>query len=482
MNYFKRFSAGLALALLFTVMIYAQEESGQKLQKFNDFMRLNEIWLDEIMDYYNIPGAAIGIVQDQELVYAKGFGAEDIETKEPVTANTVFRIASISKTFTGTAIMQLRDKGLLDLDDPVRKYLPWFELKNPYPGTPEVTIRGIMTHTSGLPREAGFPYWEEDVFPTMDEIKTKLPEQSMIYPPGTMWKYSNLGIALLGEIIAKISGVTYEKYFEDNLLKPLGMNSTQVQIKENDPSLAIGYLYDKTQKKLERAPFTDSKGITAAANLATNISDMAKYISLQFREDDNSADAVLKGSTLLEMHRVHWLQPSWKSGWGLSFGVSADDGITFIGHGGWVGGYLTQIYFVPEHKVGIIVFLNSENYAPSIIAKTIYKNAAILLKKQKDSGSYDYSADWEKLCGRYWDSSFWITNVMIIDKKLWLYDESVPPADDPSDSITELIPVEKDIFNMTGKNGNGETARFIRDEEGNISRLYVGENYLTPIK
>lgn len=148
-------------------------------------LRLYEIWVGEQMAYHHQPGVAIGIVHDQQLVWARGFGYRDVARKLPATTRTVYRIASITKTFTATAILQLRDAGLLQLDDPVKKHLPWFEYRDRFLDAPTITIRHLLTHTSGLPREADFPYWTDRKFPTRDEMIEALHEQESIFEPAT---------------------------------------------------------------------------------------------------------------------------------------------------------------------------------------------------------------------------------------------------------------------------------------------------------
>ncbi|MBU0559592.1 MAG: beta-lactamase family protein, partial [Bacteroidetes bacterium] len=142
-----------------TNLLSGKSESEAKIQ-------LAGLWINELINYHEIPGLAIGIVYDQDMIFSKGFGFANLVKKTEITEETLFRIASITKLFTGTAIMQLRDKGLLNLDDPIRKHLSWFKIKNSFEGAKEVTIRHLLTHTSGLPREADFPYWTDHKFPT----------------------------------------------------------------------------------------------------------------------------------------------------------------------------------------------------------------------------------------------------------------------------------------------------------------------------
>src|SRR5499433_2146420 len=145
-------------------------------------------WIDSQRAYSGLPGASLGVVHDQELVWAAGFGWADVERRIPATPDTRYRIASITKTFTATAILQLRDAGRLQLDDPLTKHLPWFALPSKHADAPPITIRHLLTHTAGLPREAAFPYWTDFVFPTREQIMETLPQQETIFPPEIEWK------------------------------------------------------------------------------------------------------------------------------------------------------------------------------------------------------------------------------------------------------------------------------------------------------
>ncbi len=441
-------------------------------------VKLTELWIDELIDYYNIPGVGLGIVYDQQLVYSNGFGFADLETEKELTEQTLFRIASISKTFTGTAIMQLRDAGKLKLDDPVKKYIDWFELKNPFPDSPDITIRQLLTHTAGIPCEAAFPYWTDRQFPTMDQIKETLPDQTMIYEPATKYKYSNLGISLLGEIIANVSGVPYDEYMKTNIFNPLGMSSSKTQIDENDKDLATGYLHPTEKGKRVKALFTDSKGITAAANLSTNVADIAKFISLQFSDDSD----VLKKSTLREMYRPHWVMPGWKSGRGLAFSTFYSGDQLYVGHGGWVSGYRSQILFNPQDKIGVVVFLNTEDFSPYKIADRVYKLVESPLKAAfgTEKSEYEFDSSWTKYTGSYFDPTYWYTDVLILNEKLYMYNYSYPPTDNPDDNLVLLYPEGPDTFR--NKNGDGELIIFEMDENNNVVKIKTGENYIFPVK
>src|SRR4029453_3682392 len=182
-----------------------------------------DAWIAATVAQREQPGLSIGIVYDQDLIWAKGYGYAELERRVPATATTIYRIASISKLFTPTAIMQLRDAGKLQLDDPVNARLSWFSIKKTYEGGPPITIRQLITHTSGLPREASGVNWTAPSFPGRDDMRRTLPGQETVFRPLTEWKYSNLAVSLAGEIVAEVSGEPLAQYVEAHILQPLSM-------------------------------------------------------------------------------------------------------------------------------------------------------------------------------------------------------------------------------------------------------------------
>ncbi|MCU0644009.1 MAG: beta-lactamase family protein [bacterium] len=448
-------------------------------------IQLAETWITAEMEYFDLPGLSVGIVYDQDLIWSQGFGCANVEQKTPMTRQTIFRIASITKLFTCTAIMQLRDQGKLQLDDPIQKYLPWFKIKNQFSDAPEITIRHLMTHTSGLPREAAFPYWTDHKFPTLEQIIEALPEQETIYPSETKWKYSNLGMALLGEIVAAASGEVYENYIQNHILAPLQMTSTSVNLSDHHKRrLATGYgrrLPDGTRKIM---PFTDSRGLTPAANMSSTVEDLAKFAALQFRDGNEAGNQILKGSTLREMQRVHWLQPSWNSGWGLGFSNWQRDGKTFIGHSGWVAGYRTQLLICSGEKIAVIVMSNAEDGSPSFFANKIFDVVAPAIKKAAapTTDIAEFNPAWQIYVGKYSDPTDWDYEVMILNNRLVLYGYDYPPEENPNAGVIDLTPVKDHTFRMTGENGDGELVIFEMDSNGKVARIKKGENYIYPVR
>ncbi|MBP1656285.1 MAG: putative beta-lactamase class penicillin binding protein [Bacteroidetes bacterium] len=446
-------------------------------------IKLLEQWIEAQMEYRALPGLALAIVHDQTLVWSRGFGYADLKTRTPMTPRTIFRIASITKTFTSTAILQLRDRGKLRLDDPVSTYLPWFTYKNRHAEGPAVTVRQLLTHTSGLPRESAFPYWTDYKFPSREEMVTALQSQESIFEPETRYKYSNLGMAILGEVVATAAGESYDAYITKNILQPLRMTSSSVSPPESLRSrYATGYGRRFADGTRMESPFMDSRGLTPAANISSTVEDLALFASFHMLEGKNTQGQILKGSTLREMHRVHWIQTGWRSGRGLGFAVSKDDSRVTYGHGGWVAGNRSQLLISPKEKVAVIVMTNADDGAPGFFANRALSMLAPVIAKATAPPVSEPKPDplWQKYVGTYTDPSGWETEVMIMNNKLVLYGYGYPPEDDPTNSITELTPEGTHRFRMTGESDSGELVEFELGADGKVVRVKSEENYMYP--
>jgi CubicO group peptidase (beta-lactamase class C family) len=426
---------------------------------------------------------SIGVVYDQELVWAQGFGYANVEQEIEATTQTIYRIASITKLFTSTALLQLRDAGKLQLDDPITRHIPWFKVQHRYPDAPPITIQHLITHTSGLPREAAFPYWTTAEFPTREQVREALAEQETILPTETEWKYSNLAVSLAGEIVAAVSGQEYVAYVQEHILDPLEMGSTFVKtVDAEHPNLAAAYGRRMPDGSREMSPFTDCQGITPAANMATTVEDLARFAMLQFRDESVGGRQVLRGSTLREMHRVHWLDPNWREGWGLGFRVSRNNNKTYVGHGGAVRGYRTHIKICPADKTAVIALTNADDGLPDVYVEKGFQwvVSAILKVVKLVPEKSDPDPNWQLYVGKY-QSAWTDAQVMVLNGDLVLIDPSML---NPTANLGKLIPVAEHMFLLEcddGGSNKGEHVVFDVDESGVVQRVTVGQNYLNPV-
>lgn len=470
----------LTLALSFIVSIaYAQENK----KDYSEAFKLVEVWLDAQKDYDKLPGLTATVIEDQEVLWSGAVGLANVEKNINAKPSTLCSICSISKLFTAVAIMKLYDEGKLRLDDNVSDLLPAYNLEQKYPESGPITIRTLLTHSSGLPREAAYPYWTgpDFPFPTKEQIDSKLSEQETLYPASTYFQYSNLGLTLLGEIIEEISGVTYDEYIQQNILEPLGLTDTRTELPEQlyGSELAIGYSAMTRNGNREKVNFFQANGIAPAAGFSSNVQDLGKFASWQFRLRDSTIAEILKPSTLKYMQTVHWINPDWKTTWGLGFVVyKGDEGNTWVGHGGSCPGYRSSLQLDLNNKRAYSVMINASGTNPGKYVDGM--NA--ILKKVKITKNEDLAGDTiekknlQEYVG-YYSPMPWISEVFISTWGGKLVSLGLP-TENPGDAMTFYKHIEGDTFRRIRDDGElGETLVFERDKNGKIIHYKLHGNY-----
>lgn len=475
------FAVVAAVAVVVAVSPFAQAAPPLAEQpEVASALRLYSLWAEDQRQYLGQPGVMIALVHDQDLVWAHGFGVADLATKQPVAPDTVFRLGSISKTFTATAAMQLVEAGTLRLDDPVSKHIPEFRYRDRFPGAPPITVWNLLTHTSGLPREAAFPYWTDRKFPTLPQILAGLAAQENVFEPSTRYKYSNLGIALLGKVVESAAGRPYAEVVRERIFKPLGMTSSYVTAITAPPERrATGYLVRRADGTTPPAPDTDSQGLTPAANLSSTAEDLARYLAAHLSQGAAAGGAFLRASTLREMQRVQWLAEDWSSGRGLGFAISRQGERTLVGHGGWVAGHRAQISFDPKAKLGVIVLTNSDEGGPGSYARQAVEILFPALERASRPEPLPAVVleNLERYTGTYHDPWGSETEVLVLGGRLAMVDHERPPSSNPKAAPAYLTPVSEHVF---VQDDAGERVIFELRPDGGVARIKNGENYLFP--
>ena len=402
-----RLSLQAALAALVFVSRAAADAPLASDPRVANAVELARVWLEAQRAYERVPGVSAAVVHDQEVLWIGGFGHADLAERRPATADTIYSICSISKLFTSLAVLQLRDAGKLRLDDPVGKHLSWFAIKRTDPDGPEVTVEGLLTHASGLPRESDHPYWTapDFAFPPRESVIERIKNQETLYPAATYFQYSNLGITLAGEIVAAASGEPYAAYVKRRILEPIGLQSTTPEMPEMEKGrrLATGYSASTREGIRKPMPFFQVRGIAPAAGFASTAADLARFASWQFRVLDRKERAVLGANTLREMQRVHWADPDFETTWGLGFSVWRSNSKTFTGHGGSCPGYRTQLLLRPEEKVATVFMSNALGVNSQQWAQTMYDIVApaIAAAVKEPSKAKPPDPDLDKYLGAY---------------------------------------------------------------------------------
>ncbi len=326
---------------------------------------------------YGIVGSSFALIQNGEVVSREYYGDAVRETGRKVDENTTFHWASITKTFTGIAIMQLRDRGMLQLDDPVVKYVPELRvIHDPYGPVDAITIRQLMTHSAGF-RSPTWPWsgdkaWEPFEPTKWSQIVAMLPYTEVLFPPGSKHSYSNLGVVFLGQIIERLTDDDYEVYIDKNILKPLEMyhsyfDQSPYYLMKNR---AAGYY--QAGGAIKAAPFNFDSGITVSnSGLNAPIPDMLKYLQFLIGYPKNERyEQVLKRESLEEMfHKQLPLtstdpsqgKPAAGKDWaGLSFFLHEDGGRLYVGHGGQQGGFISHFFVDLAGRSAYIVAFNTD--------------------------------------------------------------------------------------------------------------------------
>jgi CubicO group peptidase (beta-lactamase class C family) len=327
----------------------------------------------------NIPGIAYGIVVDNELVLSAGTGIINIEKGSSATPLSSFRIASMTKSFTAMAIMKLKDEGKLTVNDPVSKYIPEIsDLEYLTKDAPIIDIENLLTMTAGFPEDNP---WGDRQLHEPDQMLMDLIGEGVSFSNASSYEfeYSNTGYALLGNIVSRISGKTFQNYIKQNILEPLGMEQTYWEY-ESVPTeqLAIGYRWEEGQWELE--PMLHDGAFGAMGGLITSIEDFSKYVSFQLsawppRSDEDNGP--IKRSSLREMQTAQFSSLYAKasdfngdpcaviSGYGYGLGIAEFcNNLMQVGHGGALPGFGSNYKFYPEYGIGIMAFCNLTYTSP----------------------------------------------------------------------------------------------------------------------
>lgn len=439
--------------------------------------RLFAAWMDGQIAYRGLPGIVAGVVSDQELVWAKGFGFADIKAKLPMTPTTKFRMASHSKMFTAIAIMQLREEGKLRLDDPVSKYLPWFKAKPAGDDDGPITIEQLLSHSSGLQREAG-DHWTSYEFPTGEQLRRLYADREAAFAPSVRWKYSNLAYAVAGMIIEEVSGERWADYVDRNIFKPLGMHASSVD--KNVQGLAVPYGRRMPDGSREVLPFVDARGMAAATGVTSNLEDMAKFVAAQFRRGPRGAAQIVSTGSLREMHRVRSVEENWTSGTGLGFDISRIKDRTYVGHGGGYPGNTTQTLIQVDDKVGVIVLTNTNDSNPSDIARQLMATVGqAVAKASAPKPATVWDPAWARFAGLYRGRNG-DSQVVLLNNKLVIITPNAPNVDNP----IALEPLGGGRFRFvapTGGGAVGEVVRFV-EQAGRPMRMYIGDGWIDRVE
>ncbi len=451
--------------------------SKENKENYPDVSKLIYVWLDYEKDYNNIPFISGVVVDNQQIVWSGAFGNANVEDSLAGNESTMSSICSTTKVFTATAIMKLVDQGKISLDDKVKDILPKYAVIQKYPEGGSVTVRSLLSHTSGLPRDTKHGYWggPDHAFPTEDELFESLSTQATERAAGTQVSYSNVGYALLGQIIEEVTGSTYKNYVESSLFQPLQMSNSVVEMQSSlyGNKHAIGYTAVNRYGKRNRANFYQGKAMLPAMGISSTALDLAKFAMWQFRLADASKAEILQPSTLKSMYK-HQGTAKDEHDRGFGYVVYTDKkGSDWAIHGGVCPGYVSFLKMDVTNKKAYAFLVSANRGNPY---KYVNRIINILERAEKIEQKEKSEVDLSQYTGFFnvnpWNSDYYVAK--------WGNDlvSLHFPVESLEYSMRQYRHIEGDNFQLV-ENGEltDEKTHFSRDKQGEVIKIYNMENY-----
>ncbi|HLF82769.1 MAG TPA: serine hydrolase [Blastocatellia bacterium] len=374
----------LLVALPLNQFCYAQEAPSKDFDEY----------VNRALKDWDVPGLAIAIVKNDQIVFARGYGVRKLGDPTPVDEKTLFAIGSSSKAFTSASIGMLVDESKLKWDDPATKYLPGFQLFDPYV-TRELTVRDLLCHRSGL--ERGDFLWYGTSY-SRDEIVQRVRYLKPTWSLRSKFGYQNIMYLAAGQIVAGVSGKRWDDFIRDRIFKPLGMASSSTSINDLKNASDVATPHAKIDGKIESIPWRNIDNIAPAGSINSNVVDMAQWVRLQLGEGVYKGQRLISSGGAKEMHTAQTvirMEPPWTIfysdahflNYGLGWFLHDHRGRKVVEHGGNIDGMSALVAMIPEEKLGVVILTNMNGTPlPGAIASRVYD---LYLGAQPR----DYSAD-----------------------------------------------------------------------------------------
>jgi len=432
-------------------------------------------WLNYQTYIKEIPSVSVGVLVEDEVIFQKSYGYANLETREKASLQTMYRIASHSKLFTATAIMRLRAAGLLRLDDPVSQYLNWFKSEEDE-DVAFITLRQLLTHSSGLTRDGRTTHWSDDEFPDKEAIINQMNAGMIVYKENKYWKYSNMGFAILGQVIEAVTGKSYEEAVMEWVVHPLGLQNTYPDITdENRAQHAVGHgqRFPKTGRKA--LPHVSARAMNSATGFSSTVEDLLKFYQAHMMGNET----LLKDRDKREMHRVQYKDKEHERG--LAFQIARIGKLTYLMHGGGYKGFITRSGLNQEHQLVMVVLTNAVDGPALVLFDGISKMFEMALTEYEqfafDPGLGEKTLD--SLAGFY-HSDWGVSLYQRVNGKLV---GIVPELDDPVSMMNIYEHVDGLRFKMPIKNqaaSIGEEFYFELDNQGKVKRVVSRGSFAEP--
>lgn len=486
-----RLLKGLCLCLVLTLFLLSPLAAENKPEKvgLNGF----DEFVSKAMEEWKVPGLAVSIVKDGEVIYSSGFGYRDLEQKLEVTPETLFAIGSCSKAFTAVTMGILVDDGKLEWDKPVREYLPTFKLKDPFVSE-RMTPRDLVYHRSGLPRHEFMWYGSSAA---REALFNRLQYLELSKDIRTAFQYNNLMFMTAGYMVGRIAETTWEDFVDVRIFKPLNMKDSNFSVENSKKASDFSLPYGKKEEEVVEIPFRNIDTIGPAGSINSNVMDMANWLLLNLGNGKFGEKQIISEASLKEIHAPQVIMSTnlqedlFYSMYGMGWVVTAYRGHLLLLHGGGIDGFLAHVSFMPKENIGIVLLTNlSPNPLTQIIPFNAYdrllgldqapwierirqqekkaREEAEKAKKEKDEDRVPNatpSHPLEAFVGDYENPGYGVFSVVKDGERLKAkYNSFEFPLDHYHFNIFEM---EYEMFNITMK------VSFFTDIKGNIGSLAV---------
>ena len=430
-------------------------------------------WVAYRQEWAEVPGIVAAIWHDGTFLLSKGYGFAELERQIAMTPGHIFRIASHSKTFTATAIMQLLEGGALRLDDPLATYIPWLAGRGELA---KVTIRQALNHSTGIVRDGvDADHWQlAHPFPDAGTLRRMVEDGGAVLAANERFKYSNIAYGLLGLVVEAASGLPYNEYVGQQIVGRLGLADTGPEIDDAARGrLATGYTARRLGLPRRPIPEIDTQALSAATGFYSTAESLCRYVAAQCLGDDR----LLSDASKREMQQAYWKVGQGDQGYGLGFSVEDVGGRRMIGHGGGFPGYITSMLFDPKDRLAVVVLTNTAGGPAGLLSRTIVRILDFALKQPPASQPNDHDRD--TYTGRFVTMSG-VTDVAAFGGTLMALD---PEEDDPFADGARLEIEDQDTLRIAETNGYGapgERLRYTRYASGAVAKVVIGGSSAFP--
>lgn len=423
-------------------------------------------WVAYQQERREVPGIVVTIRHGDDVLLARGYGYADLERQIPMTPQHIFRIASHSKTFTATAIMQLLERGRLRLDDPLATSIPWLGARG---DLARVTIRQALSHSSGIIRDGlDADHWHlEHDFPDANTLRHMVVEQGgAVLPANERFKYSNIAYGLLGLVVEAAGGVPYNQYVMAHIVDRLGLADTGPEIDDHARArLARGYTAPNLGVPRRPIPDIDTHALSAATGFYATAEDLSRYMAAHFFGNEE----ILSDASKREMQQPYWRVEQSDGAYGLGFSMMKIGERQLSGHGGGFPGYITRTMFDPRDRLAVVALTNTAGGPAELLVRAIIQILDFALAQPPASHRDAH----DRYTGRF--ASLWgVTDVAAFGDTLVALS---PEGDEPVKNVTRLAVEDPDTLRMVATGGYGspgESVRYTRDGEDRVTAVRFG--------